>query len=53
MTERKHLDPDHCLAKESEYRQRSADWRLSPEGRASLLNMAATWASLAKESEAK
>ena len=53
MTERKRLDPDHCLAKEAEYRLRSADWRLSPEGRASFLYMAATWASLAKESETR
>jgi hypothetical protein len=48
---RKRLDPIYCLAKEAEFRQRSTDSELTAEGRTSLLNMAATWANLAKESD--
>jgi hypothetical protein len=48
---RKRLDPIYCSAKEAEFRQRSTHNELTEEGRASLLNMAATWAALAKESD--
>jgi hypothetical protein len=51
MPDRKRIDPVHCLAKEAEYRERSTDGELTPERRTSFLNMAETWASLAKESD--
>jgi hypothetical protein len=48
---RKRLNPDHCLAKEAECRRLSADGQLTPERRTSFLNMAETWAGLARESD--
>ena len=48
---RKRIDPVHCLAKEAECRQLSTDGQLTPERRTSFLNMAETWAGLARESE--
>ena len=48
---RKRLDPIYCSAKEAEFRKRSTDEGLTPESRASFLSMAATWATLAKESD--
>jgi hypothetical protein len=49
MSERKHLDPTHCLAQEAEFKRR-AEIESIPGQRASFIKMAATWASLAKES---
>jgi hypothetical protein len=50
MPERQRINPVHCKAKEAECRDRSTDGELTPELRTSFLNMAETWASLAKES---
>jgi hypothetical protein len=47
---RKPLDPGYCSAKEAEFLNRSTS-ELGPERRASFLNIAATWAALAKESK--
>ena len=47
----KPLDPIYCSAKAAEFRQRSTDGGLTAEDRASFLSMAATWATLAKESD--
>jgi hypothetical protein len=47
---RTRLDPEHCLAQEAEFKRR-AEAEVIPEQRASFLKMAATWASLAKESK--
>ena len=49
--DRKSFDPVYCLAKEAEFRQRSTGTELTAEGRSRFLNMARTWADLAKESE--
>ena len=51
MPDRKRINPVHCLAKEAECRQLSTDGELTPELRTSFLNMADTWAGLAKESD--
>jgi hypothetical protein len=51
MPERKRINPVHCLAKEAEYREQSTNGELSPERRTSFLDMAETWAGLAKESD--
>jgi hypothetical protein len=48
---RQRINPVHCLAKEAECRKLSTDGELTPERRTSFLNMAETWAGLAKESD--
>jgi hypothetical protein len=48
---RKLIDPDHCLAKEAEYRQLATDGQLTPERRTEFWRMAETWAGLARESD--
>ena len=51
VPERKRIDPDHCLAKEAECRLLSTDGQLTPERRTNYLQMAETWAGLARESD--
>jgi hypothetical protein len=50
MSERKPLNPTHCLAQEAEFKRR-AELELLPEQRDGFIKMAATWASLARESD--
>ena len=51
MPERQRINPVHCKTKEAECRKLSTDGELTRKGRTSFLNMAETWASLAKESD--